>query len=195
MNFNLATLIFAKPITLLLPSGRMRAGSFPAQTIERTIEKLDCCFTLNTLTRTIHAEMPPIPRPLLIYGPDDFSAAAADTPEQHVERVRSILGEDPAVILQALANGDPVQPPKPRVPSEIPNWRAKAMLAKLGMLETVEQAIAGIPEPQRTVVMLAWNGDAKLARNGQTVLSLAESLGLTADQLDAIFIEADSLNI
>lgn len=195
MTFNLATLVFAQPVTINLPTGRLRIGSMPTQFGERTFTELNCCFTLNTLTRTIHAEMPPIPRPLLIYGPTDFAAAAADTPEQHVERVRAILGTDPAAILQALANGDPVQPPKPRVPSEIPNWRAKAMLAKLGMLETVEQAIAGIQEPQRTVVMMAWNGDAKLARNGPTVLSLAASLGLSSDQLDAIFIEADSLNI
>ncbi|TXH15601.1 MAG: hypothetical protein E6R03_06925 [Hyphomicrobiaceae bacterium] len=162
---------------------------------ERTFDGFDACFTVNPVTRTIHAEMPPLPRPILIYGVDDFAAAAADTPEQHAERVLQIVGTDPCAYLQALIDGTELPTPPKRVPREIPNWRANAMLAKLGLLETVEQAISSIPEPQRTVVMLAWNGDAKLARNGPTVLSLAGTLGLTPEQLDAIFIEADLLNI
>lgn len=195
MKFNLATIIFDQPITLQLPAGRNRISSLPTQLAERTLTNLDCCFTLNTLTRTIHAEMPPLPRPLLIYGADDFAAAAADTPEQHAERVRDILGADPAATLQALANGDALPPPPPRVPPEIANWRAKAMLAQMGMLSTVEATIAELPEPQRTVVSLAWAGDAKLARNGQTVLSLAERIGLSPAQVDAMFIAADALQV
>lgn len=195
MTFNLATLVFDQPVTIHLPTGRSRVGSMPTQFGERTFTELDCCFTLNTQTRTIHAEMPPIPRALLIYGADDFGAAAADTPEQHVERVRSILGEDPAIILQALANGEPVQPPKPRVPTEIPNWRAKAILSQMGMLEQVEAAMRALPEPQQTIVALAWHGDAKLARNGQTVIALASTLGLSSLQVDDLFIAAAAIQV
>jgi hypothetical protein len=195
MNFNLAKLVFDHSITINLPIGRPRIGTMPTQFGERTITELDCCFTLNTVTRTIHAEMPPIPRPLLIYGPADFAAAAADTPEQHVERVRSILGEDPVITLQALANGDPVQPPKPRVPPEIPNWRAKAILSQMGMLEKIETAMESLPEPQRTIVTLAWNGDAKLARNGQTVIALAAALGLSSLQVDDLFVAAEAIQV
>jgi len=41
----------------------------------------------------------------------------------------------------------------------------------------------------------AWNGDAKLARRGKTVLGLAAALGLTDAQVDALFIAADALEV
>ncbi|MDH4443829.1 MAG: hypothetical protein QE267_01725 [Akkermansiaceae bacterium] len=69
---------------------------------------------------------------------------------------------------------------------EIVNWGAKAMLATKGMLGNVEATIAALPKPQRTVVSLAWAGDAKLARNGQTVLVPAKMLGLSPARLDAM---------
>lgn len=195
MTFNLATLVFDHPITINLPTGRSRIGTMPTRPGPRTLAQLNCCFTLNTLTRTIYAEMPPIPSPLLIYGPADFAAAAADTPEQHVERVRSILGEDSAVTLQSLANGDPVQPPKPRVPSEIPNWRAKVILSQMGLLEKIQAAMESLPEPQRTIVTLAWSGDAKLARQGQTVVALAAALGLSTLEVDDLFVAAEAIQV
>jgi hypothetical protein len=81
------------------------------------------------------------------------------------------------------------------VPLEIPNWRAKAILAQMGLLETVENIIAAIPESQKTIVSLAWNGDAKLARKGITVASLAAALGFDELQIDDLFIRAGALEI
>lgn len=114
----------------------------------------------------------------------------ADMPEDHADRVLQVLGCDPASALQELCHGGELPPMPPRIPREIPNWRAKAILAQMGLLATVEAAISAMPEPERTVTSLAWGGDAKLARRGKTVLGLASVLGLSSDQIDDLFIAA-----
>lgn len=145
--------------------------------------------------RTISAHLPPIPGQLLLYGPEDFAAAAADEPEDHVRRVLQILGSNPAATLQAMIDGAEMPARPPRIPREIPNWRAKVILAGMGLLPTVNAAIEALPEPDRTVASLAWAGDAKLARRGKTVLGLAGALGLTSDQVDQLFIAAEALEV
>ena len=176
--FSLARLTLAKPVTLNLPIGRPRVVSGGVQAvgsvgaIPRTFTAFDLAFAINSATRTIHAQIAPIPTALLIYGPDDFGIVAADTPEQHVDRVKAILGGDPQAILQMLANGSQMPPMPARVPREIPNWRAKAILHSMGLLEGVETFFSTLPEPQKTVATLAWNGDAKVERKSSTVLAL-----------------------
>jgi hypothetical protein len=65
----------------------------------------------------------------------------------------------------------------------------------MGLLPSVEAAIAALPEPDRTVATLAWAGDAKLARRGKTVLGLSAALGLSPEQIDALFIAAEALEV
>lgn len=201
----LARVMLASPVTIYLatdggPRPRIAAGLDP-QPIDASngeaheITYLDAAFTLNVVTRTVHAQLAPIPRPLQIYGPEDFTLIAADTPEQHAERVLQVLGTNPATTLQALINGAALPAPPVRVPREIPNWRAKVILASMGLLPTVEAAIAALPEPDRTVATLAWAGDAKLARRGKTVLGLSAALGLSSDQIDQLFIAAEALEV
>lgn len=149
---------------------------------------------IDAVSRTITAHLPPVPIGLQIYGPADFVAACPDEPEDHAARVLQILGSDPAAALQSLINGVPPAMP-PRIPREIPNWRAKAVLAAMGLTDQVNAIIAALPEPQRTVVTAAWTGDAKLARAGQTVSALGAALGMTSEQIDALFIAADAIRI
>ena len=52
-----------------------------------------------------------------------------------------------------------------------------------------------MPEPERTIVSLAWAGDAKPARRGKTVQALGPMLGLTSDQIDALFIAAEAIEV
>lgn len=202
-TFHLATIQLAEPVTIYLPTSPRPRVVGPGQTVpftaengeETTLTELDCSFVLNVVTQTIHAQLARIPRPLLIYGPADFAAVAADLPAHHGERVLQVLGSDPAQTLQALCNGTELPATPVRVPREIPNWRAKVILAQMGLLPTVEAAISALPEPDRTVASLAWGGDAKLARRGKTVLGLASALGLTADQVDQLFIAAEALEV
>lgn len=150
---------------------------------------------VDAVTRTISAYLPPIPHHLPLYGPEDFVAAAGDSMEDHADRVLQLLGSNPATILQAMIDGTDLPPLLPRVPREIPNWRAKVILSSMGLLPSVEAGIAALPEPEKTVATLAWYGDAKLARTGKTVLSLSSALGLTAEQIDQLFIAAEALEV
>ena len=65
----------------------------------------------------------------------------------------------------------------------------------MGRLADVEMVIASLPEPQRTVVQLAWAGDAKLARRGATVTALGAALGMSEAEIDGLFRAADAIQI
>ena len=120
---------------------------------------------------------------------------AADLPEHHAARVLQVLGSDPAQTLQALCNGTALPAPPVRVPREIVNWRARAVLEMAGLLPAVEAALSTIDGPAGIIVRAAWSSGAPLARRGPTVSALAATLGLTADQVDAMFIQAESLTV
>lgn len=201
-TFHLATIPLAEPVTVYLSIGRPRVvapGPAPSATnrsgTPTTLTELQVAFWINVVTQTIHAQIAHLPRPLLIYSAEDFGAVAADLPAHHADRVLQLLGTDPAAVLQALADGTELPPRPARIPREIPNWRAKVILAGMGLLDPINAAIAAMPEPDRTVASLAWHGDAKLARRGKTVLGLAAALGLTDAQVDALFIAADALEV
>lgn len=205
LTYQLARVQLPVPVIIYLaPEGgarpRVAAGVEPvpydATNGEATeISYLDVALVLNVVTRTVHAQIAPIPRPLQIYGPDDFALIAADTPEQHAERVLEVLGNDPAGILQALINGSALPAAPIRVPREIANWRARAVLELQGLLPQVEEAIAAMSGPESIVVRNAWHAGAPLARHGATVTALASQLGLATEEIDAMFIAAESINV
>jgi hypothetical protein len=200
-----ATVTLPHPVTLDLrhtPGPRPRivpSGPVPEdpdhEPVWQEFAEFPMWVTVDANAREIRAQLPPLPHHLPLYGPADFTAAAADTMEDHAARVLHLLGKDPATLLQALCDGTELPPLPPRVPREIPNWQAKVILAQMGLLATVEAAIAALPEPDRTVASLAWGGDAKLARRGKTVLGLAAALGLSSAEVDALFIAAEAFEV
>ena len=183
---------FSPPVTLRLSFGRQPGGPV----VTRTIEQVPLTIQIDAARREMRATLPPISRPLMIYGADDFQSACSDTMEDHAARVLDMLGSDPGTALQALIDDPMTVIPMPqRVPREIQNWRARAILATMGKLAEVEAALAALDEPQRTVVGIAWASGANLARRGPTVLSLAPQLGMTQADVDALFIAAAALQV
>jgi len=89
----------------------------------------------------------------------------------------------------------PVHVPAVVVPQSIANWRAKAAIELAGLTSAVETAMQALDEPARTVALSAWSNGAELARRGPTVLALAAALGLTAAQVDALFVTGASLTV
>lgn len=190
--------VFAAPVTLRLSlrvSPRPRLILAPPAPLEHSFERLPLTVRLDAATRQITAYLSPIAAGLPLYAAADFAAACADTVADHAARVLQLLGSDPATHLQALIDGIPLPEPPPRVPREIPNWRAKAILATMGKLDAVDALIAAMPDPDATVMRLAWHGNAALARRSQTVQNLGQALGLTPADLDAFFIAADQINL
>jgi hypothetical protein len=70
-----------------------------------------------------------------------------------------------------------------------------AVLEIAGLLPTVDALIAGMEGDAGVVVRSAWDRGAPLVRDGQTVTSLAAALGLTGEQVDAMFTQAASLSV
>lgn len=168
------------------------------QRIMREFNELPLHLQFDPIRRFLLAYLAPIPAPLVLYGPEDFVAATADTMEDHADRVLALCGDDPAAVLQPLIDADlPIYwerpaPPK-RVPRAIENWRAKTMLKLMGMDGAAEAAFAGLPEQERVVVETAWNQGAMLLRKSAAVNGVGAALGLTSAQIDQLFIEAAAL--
>jgi|GEM_PF-2916427 len=193
---------FPAPITLCLRIGagpRPRVVGGPSGTDPDPdnfeFSELPLYLQIDALARSITALLPPIPGGLPLYGPDDFPAACADSMDDHAARVLQLLGSDPATALQALIDGEEMPTPPVRVPREIANWRAKAILSGMGQLDAVDAFIAALPGDQSTILALAWHGNAALARTSATVSTIAASLGLSSAQVDDFFIASEALNL
>ena len=71
------------------------------------------------------------------------------------------------------------------------------MLHRVGdvHLPAVESALAAIEGEAGIVARAAWSSGAALARDGATVVALSAALGITSEQIDAMFIQAEALTI
>lgn len=91
-------------------------------------------------------------------------------------------------------SGGAVVPPPPReVPIEerrkamvCSAFQAKAALLEARLLPTVEAAVAN----SSAFVELAWNEAVEFRRNSPTIAALQGTVGLTDEQIDALFIAA-----
>lgn len=178
------------PVTITVSSGRYATASG-----EVTMDSLHVWYVVNTATRSIWAQVARIPHPILIYGQADYAAAVGDTPTEHNERLLQILGDDIQASLAIVASGQDLPEPTQRIPREIANWRARAILELQGLLPSIDAMIAAMTGPEGVVVRQAWQAGAPLARNGPTVLTLAPALGLTSQQIDDLFIAAAALQV
>ena len=184
----------ARPVTLNL-ARRSRVTPAVPVIVPHEFTALGLVVRVDLQRREIRGSLAPLPGSLLLYGPADFTAAAGDTAEQHAARVLEILGADPAPVLQSLIDGRAMPEPPPRVPREVANWRVKAVLHQRGLLTAAGAVLDALPEPQRTIARLAWDGDAKLARTSPAVAFIAASIGLVPSEIDQAFIAAEGLVI
>lgn len=82
---------------------------------------------------------------------------------------------------------------RPPVPASITMRQARLCLHKHGMLAVVQPAIDALPEPDRTAAQIEWDCSSAVERHRGFVLTIAQSLGITDEQLDELFIEASTL--
>lgn len=80
-----------------------------------------------------------------------------------------------------------------RVPQSIAMRQACLCLHRHGMLAGVQPAIDALPEPDRTDAQIEWDHSAAVERDRGFVLTIAQALGISDEQLDALFIEAATL--
>lgn len=138
--------------------------------------------------RTLVAYLSPIPTPLPIYGPEDFSAACGDTMEEHAERVLEILGDDPAVTLQALIDGEELPPMPPRVPREVAHWRMEYILRQWGYLDKLDSVFAALDPESQDIARSAWTGLSAINIKSPFIALAAPILGFTPQRVTDLFI-------
>lgn len=81
-----------------------------------------------------------------------------------------------------------------RVPSAVTMRQARLALLGAGLLDDVGPAIAAIPDAAtRRAAEIEWEFSNELQRGNPFVAQLGGALGLSAAQVDALFIQAKSL--
>jgi len=85
-----------------------------------------------------------------------------------------------------------IAPPIP-VPSQVTMRQARLALLGAGLLSQVNAAIASLPSPDKEAAEIEWEYAAVVQRNSGLVPAMAQALGMTNAQLDALFIAAESL--
>jgi hypothetical protein len=78
-----------------------------------------------------------------------------------------------------------------KVPASVTMRQARLALLAVGKLATIETVIAGIePVEQRQAIQIEWEYAQTVDRTSPWVASLAPALGLSAEDLDSLFIFA-----
>lgn len=79
------------------------------------------------------------------------------------------------------------------VPQSITRLQAKLALSGAGLLATIEAMMAGLEA--ENVQRLAWENALQFERDSEMVNGMASVLGISQDQLDALFIAASAIEV
>lgn len=82
---------------------------------------------------------------------------------------------------------------KALVPAVVSMRQARLALLGAGKLADVNAAIDALPEPDRSAALIEWEYSTEVRRDYGFVVALGQQLGLTDEQLDAMFVTAATL--
>lgn len=86
---------------------------------------------------------------------------------------------------------EPPTPPAPAVPESVTRAQGKAALIGAGLWPGVQAYVASIPDPtQQALAEVALNDTLEWRRDNPFLAACADGIGLTFEQLDALFIAA-----
>lgn len=80
--------------------------------------------------------------------------------------------------------------PEPVVPEEVPMYKVTRLLITMGLLDTVEAALAGIPGVEGKIARPNWQRAPNMVRSDPLVQGMATQLGF---DLDAMLTAANAL--
>ncbi len=84
---------------------------------------------------------------------------------------------------------------KESVPNEVALWKIRFVLSQMQLEQSVTEAINLLEEPQRTAATYIWNFGTAVDRYSNTVIFIKTALGLTEQEVDDIFINADKITL
>jgi len=79
------------------------------------------------------------------------------------------------------------------IPKEVSKKQARLALLSAGYYDKVIAIIDNLPEDQKTVAKIQWDDSESYQRDHPFVLMMATALGLTSDELDALFVAASEM--
>lgn len=105
----------------------------------------------------------------------------------------SVLNEDWREYLAWRQRGNIPDPVLEPVPAVISMRQARAALILNGLDEAVDAAVRAIPGVDGKLALNDWERATELRRDHPLVQALTPALGLTSEQLDALFVQASKL--
>jgi hypothetical protein len=112
----------------------------------------------------------------------------------YTEVVRDFMtGEEIETVVHEPHVPEAADLPPPVVITEVTMRQARLALLQAGQLAAVSAAIAGMPSPQKEAAQIEWEYSNSLSRSNPLVLALGPALGMSAAQLDELFVLASAL--
>jgi hypothetical protein len=97
--------------------------------------------------------------------------------------------------IEPVAYTEEPEPVAPVVPDQVTLWQLRAVLAIMGLEDTVTSVIQAMPDgPEKKAAWRAWEYANNIRRSSPTVIALKAILQLTDAQVDQIFIQADLID-
>lgn len=91
---------------------------------------------------------------------------------------------------------DPSRLPQPVVPQEVTRAQGKATLISMGLWPQVVAFVAAIPDDtQRAIAEVALNDTQFWQRSSPFLNQAATALGITQEQMDALFTQASQVQL
>lgn len=81
------------------------------------------------------------------------------------------------------------------VPEEVYAWRLRLSTQIAGLKPVIDGLLGQLPEPDKTVATEAWNHGVTIRRDSPLVAQLTGVLGLTGEQVDELFVQANAIAI
>ena len=144
--------------------------------------------------RTILARLDDIDRASV--RPARAVASGYGTPDDEAA-IRAL--EEEAIALRAELRAylppypEPNAPPAVIVPQRVTARQAQLALLEAGLLDDVDPIIEALPANVRAQVRIEWDRATHVERGSQVTQMVATALGLTAEQVEALFVAAAGL--
>ena len=85
-------------------------------------------------------------------------------------------------------------PPEPVIPQQVTRAQGKVVLIQMGLWQPVLDYVAAISDPvQKAVAEVALHDTQFWQRNSPFLNTAAQALGITSEQMDQLFIQADQI--
>ena len=78
---------------------------------------------------------------------------------------------------------------------EVPLWRVKGILKIMKLDAAIDDALEQLDEPIKTLAISSWSNGSVINQNSQTVKFIQSVIGLTDEQVNDVFNQAEAIII